>query len=120
MKYADVMWQKAACAGSETDKFYAIEDRCTDDEIHTFRAVCMSCPIWEQCLKYAFENEDYGMWGGMTTRERELFRGRGTDYHNNWTKLRLSLHVYGINIFDVHELYNQLKGVGNVSARQTD
>lgn len=120
MKYANVEWKKAACAGLDTSKFYDIEDRATEQEIHEFRATCMKCPIWEACLKYAWCNEDYGMWGGMTTRERDLFRGKSSDYHHNWNKLRLSLHAYGISIFNVHEIYNDFRGViKNARPRQT-
>ena len=120
MKYNQVQWKKAACAGTDTNKFYEIEDRATEQEIHEFRATCMKCPIWEACLKYAWCNEDYGMWGGMTTRERDLFRGRSRDYHHNWNKLRLSLHAYGMNIFNIHEIYNDFKGViRNARPRQT-
>jgi len=121
MKYADVHWKKAACAGSDTSKFYDIEDRATEQEIHEFRATCMKCPIWEACLKYAWCNEDYGMWGGMTSRERDLFRGKSSDYHNNWTKLRISLHKYGISIFDIHDLYLEFREViKNARPRQTN
>lgn len=33
--------------------------------------ICSACPVREQCLRYAFENEvEFGIWGGMTERDR--------------------------------------------------
>jgi WhiB family redox-sensing transcriptional regulator len=35
------------------------------------KAVCATCPVVDACLDHAIEtNEHYGVWGGMTTRER--------------------------------------------------
>lgn len=74
-KYSEVNWEDAECRRLEiyTDLFYDIEEqRSTDayDHINSARAICASCPIWKDCLTYAFENEDYGMWGAMTSQER--------------------------------------------------
>jgi len=34
-------------------------------------AVCASCPIKEECLKYAIEsNQKFGIWGGTLASER--------------------------------------------------
>jgi WhiB family redox-sensing transcriptional regulator len=41
------------------------------------RKLCNSCPVKDLCLEYALVNgEEYGMWGGMTPRERQALRGR--------------------------------------------
>jgi WhiB family redox-sensing transcriptional regulator len=35
---------------------------------------CQSCPVLTQCREHALQmHEPYGIWGGMTARERELF-----------------------------------------------
>ena len=35
------------------------------------RAVCLSCPVREECLTHALnEKERFGMWGGLTPIER--------------------------------------------------
>lgn len=35
------------------------------------RAVCINCPVRDQCLTFAFEERQfYGMWGGLTPIER--------------------------------------------------
>lgn len=34
--------------------------------------MCLSCPVKQKCLDYAIKhNEPYGIWGGMTVRDRE-------------------------------------------------
>lgn len=38
-------------------------------EIGEVKAVCASCPVREECASLG-ENEDFGVWGGMTPVER--------------------------------------------------
>ena len=74
-QYTEVDWEKAECKRLEiyTDLFYDIEEQRSThayDHINSVRAICVACPIWKDCLAYAFQHEDYGMWGGMTSQER--------------------------------------------------
>lgn len=43
------------------------------------RSICEQCPVIEECGRYAIENnEQHGIWGGMTAHERVNIRqGRG-------------------------------------------
>jgi len=35
------------------------------------QAICSACPVREQCLEHALTmNERYGVWGGLTEKER--------------------------------------------------
>lgn len=35
------------------------------------RAICMTCPVRDECLNYALETgETVGIWGGLTPEER--------------------------------------------------
>jgi hypothetical protein len=46
------------------------------------RVVCSTCPVWEECLE-AGVDERWGMWGGLTPKERKkpsLTHGKWTDY----------------------------------------
>ncbi len=45
------------------------------------KKLCAECPIRVECLAYAVEaDEPYGVWGGLTTRERKrLYVGK-----TNW------------------------------------
>jgi WhiB family redox-sensing transcriptional regulator len=39
------------------------------------KAICLTCPVKEECLRYAIEfGEVYGIWGGKTNRERSVIR----------------------------------------------
>lgn len=39
------------------------------------KAICVRCPVISECLEWAIETrQHYGVWGGMTQRERESVR----------------------------------------------
>jgi len=39
------------------------------------KAVCMSCPVRNQCLEYALENDiPHGIFGGLSYRQRRALR----------------------------------------------
>lgn len=38
--------------------------------------VCRSCRVQEECLAYALDNGERGVWGGTTQRERRRMRKR--------------------------------------------
>jgi hypothetical protein len=41
------------------------------------RQVCAACPVRQPCLDYAISNRIvYGIWGGLTERERRALRSR--------------------------------------------
>ena len=71
-KYSEVDWEQAACRGLPTNFFYRIEEQRSFKVVDSavIRGICLTCPIWDKCLAYAAENEDYGVWGGMLTEER--------------------------------------------------
>ena len=69
-------WQMdAACRGQDTSNFYHPEnERGPSPARREFRAkaVCASCPVVKQCLRWALAaREPYGVWGGLSTEERE-------------------------------------------------
>jgi WhiB family transcriptional regulator, redox-sensing transcriptional regulator len=76
--YMEVDWNRAACKNLPTDFFYKIEDRGVSKliDVDVFRFTCAPCPIWKQCLGYATHHEQYGVWGGMTSDEREALLDR--------------------------------------------
>jgi len=42
-----------------------------DDIAEETKKICWSCPVRETCLEYALENDlKYGVWGGLTPKER--------------------------------------------------
>ena len=71
--YKEVDWDRAACKDLPVNFFYRIEERGVSKLINleVFRVECAPCPIWSQCLGYGTHHENYGVWGGMTTEERQ-------------------------------------------------
>jgi hypothetical protein len=64
----------AACEGMGTaghNLFFELEAEARA------KAVCHSCPVEDICLEYALaQREDYGVWGGMSEKERKALRRR--------------------------------------------
>ena len=46
-------------------------------EQHKAKQVCASCPVRTECLAEALDNQiEWGVWGGMTERERRALLRR--------------------------------------------
>lgn len=60
----------APCAVEGTPELFYDEE-----DAEPARAVCRRCPLAVECLDYALENEEYGVWGGTTPDERQALRG---------------------------------------------
>jgi WhiB family redox-sensing transcriptional regulator len=39
------------------------------------KRVCRRCPVIAECREHALAAEDFGVWGGLTARERREIRG---------------------------------------------
>jgi WhiB family redox-sensing transcriptional regulator len=67
-------WQRSAnCLGVDPDLFFPERGGSTREA----KEVCRGCVVREQCLQYALENgEKFGIWGGMSERERRRLRRR--------------------------------------------
>ena len=103
-RYSEVDWEKGACKGAPTNLFYAVEENRKINEwieIGILRTMCGGCPIYKQCLAYALGNENYGVWGGMTTHERNAFNGKAPEKQTR--EIILELAEYGISITDIQE-----------------
>ena len=62
---------QAACQGVDIDLFF------DDDRTIEARRLCLSCPARTSCLSAAMDREEpCGMWGGLTSTERELVDAR--------------------------------------------
>ena len=41
------------------------------------KQVCRGCPVLTQCRAHGLACEDYGIWGGLTAKERAVLRSGG-------------------------------------------
>jgi len=70
-------WDKANCRGMNTEIFY-LEERdlkYKDLDNETVRKICFTCPIQKDCLQAGLD-EEFGIWGGFTRRERTKIRNQ--------------------------------------------
>jgi len=65
-------WQvQANCMGVDPDLFFPERGASTREA----KEVCRGCVVREDCLEYALANgEKFGIWGGMSERERRRLR----------------------------------------------
>lgn len=68
----------AACREEDPDLFFPIGSTGpalvqTEDA----KAVCRSCPVRQECLRWALDNgQDAGVWGGLDETERRAMKRR--------------------------------------------
>lgn len=77
-----VGWALAACRrpGVDPELFFVEKNKGQRgiDQSKAAKAVCADCPARAACLAFALEsNEEHGIWGGMTRREREALMAKG-------------------------------------------
>jgi len=68
----------AACKDKDVSMFYVDEGYFNQKTIRLAVSkavtICKSCPVTFECLSKAVKNkENFGIWGGLTTRERKKF-----------------------------------------------
>lgn len=61
----------AACLNSDTELFFS--ERAGD--VAAAKSICHSCPLMRSCAEWALRFEDYGVFGGLSAKERYLLRG---------------------------------------------
>ena len=76
-------WHKqAACRGMSPVFFGARFEsprpsRKVRIAIMTAKDICAACPVRNLCLDFALDHdEEFGIWGGLTPRERRMVRAR--------------------------------------------
>jgi WhiB family transcriptional regulator, redox-sensing transcriptional regulator len=61
----------ASCRSLSPDLFFP--ETANDED--AAKSVCAGCPVRAECLEHALAaGEPYGIWGGLTLRERRLVR----------------------------------------------
>jgi WhiB family transcriptional regulator, redox-sensing transcriptional regulator len=72
----ELAWQdRALCAETDPEAFFPEKGGSTREA----KRVCRGCEVRSECLEYALEHDEkFGIWGGLSERERSrLRRGNG-------------------------------------------
>ena len=67
-------WQTdALCAQTDPEAFFPEKGGSTRDA----KKICTGCEVRGECLEYALSNDErFGIWGGLSERERRKLRKR--------------------------------------------
>ncbi|GAA3995185.1 WhiB family transcriptional regulator [Allokutzneria multivorans] len=72
----------ASCRDEDPDQLFV-----RGAEQRKAKTVCMGCPVRTECLAEALDNRiEFGVWGGMTERERRALLRRRPDV-DSWVEL---------------------------------
>lgn len=72
----------ASCRDTDPDGLFV-----RGAEQNRAKAVCLGCPVRTECLAEALDGRiNFGIWGGMTERERRALLRRRQDV-TNWAEL---------------------------------
>ena len=70
----------------EDERLWMIDAKCLDADPEAFfpekggstreaKRICSACPVRNECLEYALDNDErFGIWGGMSERERRRLK----------------------------------------------
>ncbi|WP_435531186.1 WhiB family transcriptional regulator [Ruania suaedae] len=67
-------WQeRALCAQTDPEAFFPEKGGSTREA----KRVCVSCDVRSECLEYALAHDErFGIWGGLSERERRKLKRR--------------------------------------------
>ncbi|GAB3265028.1 WhiB family transcriptional regulator [Kineosporia babensis] len=87
---------QGACRKSDPDALFvqgAAQNRA--------KLVCMSCPVRTECLSDALDHKiEFGVWGGMTERERRALLRRRPNVQS-WRRLLETARSQQVRIIDL-------------------
>jgi WhiB family transcriptional regulator, redox-sensing transcriptional regulator len=89
---------QGACRGSDPDALFvqgAAQNRA--------KLVCLSCPVRTECLSDALDSKiEFGVWGGMTERERRALLKRRPNVQS-WRRLLETARAEQVRLIDLLE-----------------
>lgn len=70
----ELTWQeRALCAQTDPEAFFPEKGGSTREA----KRVCLTCEVRAECLEYALgHDERFGIWGGLSERERRKLKKR--------------------------------------------
>ncbi|MDR2620296.1 MAG: WhiB family transcriptional regulator [Propionibacteriaceae bacterium] len=82
----------AACRGMNDQLFPEARDQ------RRAKNICFGCPVRANCLAEALDNRiEWGVWGGMTERERRQLRRQRPDV-SSWAQVLGTVTATGVPI----------------------
>lgn len=83
MEFSQGDWRvRASCRDEDPDQLFV-----RGAEQRKVRIMCLNCPVRTECLAEALDNRiEFGVWGGMTERERRALLRRRPDV-DSWREL---------------------------------
>ena len=65
-------WQeRALCAQTDPEAFFPEKGGSTREA----KRICLGCEVRDECLEYALANDErFGIWGGLSERERRRLK----------------------------------------------
>ena len=70
----DLHWKELGACVPWKDPSIWYSDSPTDQDVA--RSICAECPVKAECLEYALDHENYGMWAGTSERGRRRIRSQ--------------------------------------------
>ncbi len=69
-------WQdQALCAQTDPEAFFPEKGGSTREA----KRICVGCEVKQECLEYALmQDERFGIWGGLSERERRRLKRRAS------------------------------------------
>lgn len=68
---------QAACAGEDTELFYPVSVATSGHrQVEAAKQFCRRCPSVEDCLAWALDHKEKGVWGNTSEVEREAMLRR--------------------------------------------
>lgn len=57
---------EAVCASADPEEWFPEKGVSA----HRAKRICATCPVIDECLQFALDNNESGIWGGMSHSER--------------------------------------------------
>lgn len=67
-------WQRRGACGPYPKTWWYPNARTTAEQKCQALALCESCPVRAECLEYALEHHEQGMWAGTIAADRRRIR----------------------------------------------
>ncbi len=70
----ELSWQeRSLCAQTDPEAFFPEKGGSTREA----KKVCVNCEVRQECLEYALAHDErFGIWGGLSERERRKLKKR--------------------------------------------